>query len=301
MDEITLTNRYIERVQLGLVLILVIHLSLKIIDMERYRMEKICKDLSGEYDYLDGIVDVLDEKQWGIITPFYGWSIKDEISHIAYFDSTARLAATDPDGFAKHLEEIFSDFTDFDKFHEKTLSKGRSLSPSKLLLWWRDERQGLVDVLSQMNPKDRIPWYGPSMSALSFATARIMETWAHGQDILDVLQIKRAESSRIKHIAHIGVTTFGWSYKNKKMDVPDVSVRVELEVPSGEKMYWGESESENIITGTAMDFCQVVTQRRNVVDTKLSVKGAVAKQWMQIAQAFAGPPEKGPEPGQRAI
>ncbi len=264
-------------------------------------MEKICKDLSEEYDYLDGIVKDIDEKQWDTVTPFYNWSIRDEISHIAYFDAAARLAVTDSDGFNKHLEEIFSDFTDFDKFHEKTLSKGRNLSSSKLLLWWREERQGLIDVLSQMDAKDRVLWYGPSMSALSFATARIMETWAHGQDILDVLHIRRSESARIKHVAHIGVTTFGWSYKNKQLDVPDVSVNVVLDLPSGEKMCWGEEGSENIITGTAMDFSLVVTQRRNVADTKLSVKGVVVNEWMQIAQAFAGPPEKGPEPGQRTV
>jgi uncharacterized protein (TIGR03084 family) len=137
------------------------------------------------------------------------------------------------------------------------------------------------------------------MSARSFATARIMEVWAHGQDIFDALQIRREPTDRLQHIAHMGVATFGWSFMNRQMEIPDAEVRVELRAPSGDRWTWGPENATNQIKGSAQDFCLVITQRRNVVDTQLAVTGDTAAQWMTIAQAFAGPPADPPEPGSR--
>ncbi|HMK65341.1 MAG TPA: maleylpyruvate isomerase family mycothiol-dependent enzyme, partial [Thermodesulfobacteriota bacterium] len=136
-------------------------------------------------------------------------------------------------------------------------------------------------------------------SALSFATARLMETWAHGQDVFDALRLKRVNTDRIRHIAHLGVTTFGWSYRNRGLEVPQKSVRVELTAPSGELWTWGPEESSEKITGPADDFCLVVTQRRHLADTALEAKGNVAVDWMSKAQCFAGPATNGPKAGER--
>ncbi len=166
-----------------------------------------------------------------------------------------------------------------------------------MLNWWRDERRQLHAALAALDPKDRLPWYGPPMSALSFATARLMETWAHGQDIYDTLKQKRPVSPGLKHVAHLGVTTFGWSFSNRGQEVPDTSVYVALSGPDGETWTWGDNAAADRISGPAEDFCLVVTQRRHVDDTALAVKGATARQWMLVAQAFAGPPDNGPPAG----
>lgn len=264
-------------------------------------MESVLKDLKAEYDALDQIVSELKEEQWQIVTPLDDWTIKDEISHIAYYDEAARLSATDGDAFTAHMTKMLEGITDLGSIFQKVNAIGSSMPVSKLLSWWRDERTKLLDAYRKKDPKDRLPWYGPPMSAKSSATARIMETWAHGQDIVDALKIKRAGTERLKHVAHIGVTTLGWSFMNRKIDIPQDPVRIELASPSGDIWEWGPPDAENSVKGEALDFCLVVTKRRHIQDTAINTTGKAAEKWMSIAQAFAGPPEDGPKPGERLI
>jgi uncharacterized protein (TIGR03084 family) len=132
-----------------------------------------------------------------------------------------------------------------------------------------------------------------------FTTARYMETWAHSQEVYDLMKVKRTETDRIKGIATIGMKTFGWTFVNRGLEVPGPAPSVRLIAPSGEIWEWnGPSDSEHI-SGDAVDFCHVVTQGRNIADTKLEVVGDVATQWMAIAQCFAGGPVDPPKPGER--
>jgi len=257
-------------------------------------MKKICADLAKEHAELDAIVAGLDEAGWNILTPADGWTVKDQIRHLAYFDDRARLTATDSGAFKKYLAEIMQDLNGFMAHLEKV---GKDLSIPELLKWWRQERQALVKSLESMDRKARLPWYGPDMSALSHATARLMETWAHGQDIVDALGVERKPTDRLRHIAHLGVTTFGWSYVNRQMKVPETAVRVELRAPSGDLWSWGPEDARDLIQGPAEDFCLVVVQRRHISDTRLIATGDTAIEWMSIAQAFAGPPSQGRKPG----
>jgi uncharacterized protein (TIGR03084 family) len=257
-------------------------------------MRDICKDLADEQAALDDIVKDLDEAGWQTVTPFYGWRIKDEISHIAYFDRAAFLAATDVKAFNKDVEKMLEGFTNFDDMHAKVNSEGGALSGADLLSWWRKERAQLIEAFLAVDPNTKLPWYGPPMAPKSSATARLMETWAHGQDIVDALKASRPGTDRLKHIAHLGVATFSWSFKNRELDVPDKPVRVALSSPSNELWTWGPEDAQNTIRGTAEDFCLVVTQRRGLSNTRLECDGEIAEKWMSIAQAFAGPPEDGP-------
>jgi len=264
-------------------------------------MKDICKDLYDEYESLDAIVSGLSDSEWEKVTPFYGWTIKDEISHIAYYDEAASLSATSPEKFARHMEKMLEGFTNFDDMHAKVNSVGGRLPVKELLEWWRSNRNQMIAEYQKLDPKDRLPWYGPTMSARSSATARLMETWAHGQDIVDALKVNRTGTDRLKHIAHIGVTTFGWTFKNRGMELPAKKVKVLLTSHTGDIWSWNPEETDEIVKGTAEDFCLVVTQRRNAADTKLEITGQIAMQWMKIAQAFAGPPEDGPAPGARVF
>jgi uncharacterized protein (TIGR03084 family) len=125
------------------------------------------------------------------------------------------------------------------------------------------------------------------MAARSFITARLMETWAHGQDVADALAITRRSTARLRHVAHIGVRARPFSYVIHGLTMPDVEVAVHLTGPDGEQWEWGES-SDNSVSGAALDFCLVATQRRHLADTRLKIAGDAAVEWMQIAQAFAG-------------
>ena len=259
-------------------------------------MKQICSDLKAEHEALEAVLVDLDEDQWMTMTPSPGWNIKDQICHLAYFDGRVALSVLDPDAFKKHLEEVL---TDMNGFMETLNNLGKDMTVSQLMDWWRGERKKMLTAFTGVGPKDRLNWYGPPMSALSSATARLMETWAHGQDVFDALNLKRANTDRIRNIAHLGVTTFGWSYINRGMEVPKEQVRVELTAPSGALWSWGPEDADNRIMGPAAEFCLVVAQRRNVDDTGLKVSGDVARDWMLKAQCFAGPATHGPKTGER--
>lgn len=257
-------------------------------------MEQICKDLASEQQELDAVVSSLDETGWQIMTPAVGWDIREQIRHLAYFEDRARLAASNPEAFKQWHEEMRQDPDKMARHQETT---GEDLTAEETLKWWREERAALLDVLAKLNRRTRLPWYGPSLSAMSFATARLMETWAHGQDVADALGIRRKPTERLRHIAHLGVSTFGWSHTVRNMAVPDTAVRVELNGPSGDTWVWGPEEAKDRVRGPAEDFCLVVVQRRHVDDTALIINGETAQQWMSIAQAYAGPAAEGRTPG----
>ena len=257
-------------------------------------MKEICTDLAKEYDELDAVVAALDESGWNRMTPAEGWTIKDQIRHIAFYDERAVLAVTEPEAFAQHLAEISKD----PQGRLEALEKAdKDLAGAEVLLGWRQIRRVLLDVLLPLDRKARLPWYGPPMSAMSFATARIMETWAHGQDVADALGIDRVPTDRLRHVAHLGIATFGWSFINRGLKVPDSQVRVEVTSPSGELWTWGPVGAENTVRGPAEDFCLVVVQRRHPDDTRLVIEGPAARQWMSIAQTYAGLPGSGRKPG----
>lgn len=262
-------------------------------------MKTLCKDLTEEYEALDTMVSLLDHDEWMKPTPFFGWTVKEEISHLAYFDRAARISISGKDQFDAHMNEMLKHASTYDEIFDYANSQGLAMGNRDLLAWWRRERHDLISAYQTCDPKQKLPWYGPPMSARSSATARLMETWAHGQDIADALSIKRKGTPRLKHIVHIGFSTFAWSFINRSLPAPEKKAALILHGPSGEIWTYGEPEWENTVRGSAFDFCLVVTQRRHVNDTALIVEGDAATSWMGIAQAFAGPPEEPPAPGSR--
>ena len=190
------------------------------------------------------------------------------------------------------------------------MAKGREISAvardtfghldgAALLALWRTRFEALVAALRPLDAKARLLWYGPSMSARSFATARLMETWAHGQDIWDVMGRTRGASPGLRHITHLGVSTYGWTFVNRQRTPPQPAPYVELKAPDGELWTWGEPSATDHVQGPALDFALLVTQRRHRDDTALQWAGEGAEQWTAIAQCFAGSPADGPAPGVR--
>jgi uncharacterized protein (TIGR03084 family) len=250
---------------------------------------ELADDLTAETADLLAILEPLPAESWETATPAQGWAIRDQVSHLAYFDDAALQAITDPDAFrADFAKMLAAGIADPDRIAELY----RDRKPSELLDWFGRSRRQLVDELASRDAKDRAPWYGPDMSLASMTTARLMETWAHGQDVVDALGLKREPTSRLRHVAHLGVRTMGFSYLLRDRPVPTEPVRVELTGPDG-SWTWGPEDAPNRVTGPAQDFCLVVTQRRNLADTGLRTAGPVAAEWMSVAQAFAGAPGQG--------
>ncbi|MCP3992102.1 MAG: TIGR03084 family protein [Actinomycetia bacterium] len=249
-----------------------------------HAVEQICNDLASEHDALDAIVATLTEDQWALDTAAEGWDVADTVVHLIQADMAARLAVTDPDRFQQAKADMAT------KGFEGVFGDKTGKTGAEVLAWWRQERTKMLDAFRGRGPKDRIAWFGPDMSTLSFATARLMETWSHGLDVADAVGAPWPPSERIRHVAHIGVSTRGWSYVNRGQEIPAGDIRVELTAPSGEVWTWGPENAENRVTGSALDFCLVATQRRHPADTGLEAEGALAEEWIGIAQAFAGPP-----------
>jgi uncharacterized protein (TIGR03084 family) len=258
-------------------------------------LSALCADLAAEHADLDRILAGLSPPDWDAPTPAAGWLVRDQVAHLASGDTRARLAATDPAAFEAHRAEVAKDR---DAFSEQTLRLGRSSTPADLLAHWRAERDQMLSAFRSLDPAARVPWYGPAMSAASFITARLMETWAHGQDIVDTVGAERVPTPRLRHIAHIGVRARPYSYSIHNKELPREDIYVELEAPGGETWRWGDAAAPNRIRGSALDFCLVVTQRRHRDDTDLVVEGPLAEEWLSIAQAFAGPPGTGRRPRQ---
>jgi uncharacterized protein (TIGR03084 family) len=262
-------------------------------------MEHISSDLLGEYRALAGLCETLTPAQWRLRTDFHGWTPWDEIAHLAFFDETGLQAATAPELFAAEKEALQKQLATGEEISAITRRRFGHLDGKALLGLWRQRHEGLVAALSRRDPKERLPWYGPDMSARSFATARLMETWAHGQDIRDALGRQRGASPGLRHIAHLGVTTYGWTFVNRKLAVPQPVPFVDLAAPDGSRWTWGEPSQQDYVRGPALDFALLVTQRRHRADTKLQWAGAGAEPWTLLAQCFAGDPADGPAPGVR--
>jgi len=258
-------------------------------------MREICDDLTAEHDALDAVVADLDEAAWRKPTAAVGYTVADSISHLWYFDGTARLAATDPEAFEAGKRALLAQAG---SGTDPSIEPGRVISGAELLRRWREDRRALVDALRTLDPSARLPWYGPAMGARSFATARLMETWAHGQDVVDALEATRPVTARLRHIAHLGVRARPFAYAINGRTMPANDVRVELVGPDGDLWTWGDEASPDRITGDALDFCLLVTQRRHRDDTTLRITGEGANEWAGFAQAFAGPPGPGRKPGE---
>jgi uncharacterized protein (TIGR03084 family) len=252
----------------------------------------VVADLRAESDDLDATVADLPAAVWAEATPAPGWTIAHQIAHLLWTDRVALTAVTDEAGFAAALAEAAKDPKGFVDAGAEELAV---LPPERLLADWRQTRARLHDELLVVADGRKLPWFGPPMSAASMATARLMETWAHGLDVADTLGVKRHATARLRSIAHIGVRTRDFAFALHRLTPPAVPFRVELGAPDGSTWTWGPDDAAQRVTGSAEDFCMLVTQRRPRAALDVHVVGDDAEKWLQIAQAFAGPPGPGRE------
>ncbi|QGZ50262.1 TIGR03084 family protein [Streptomyces sp. QHH-9511] len=246
----------------------------------------VLDDLRSESEEVDRMVDGLSGAGWAAPTPAEGWTVAHQIAHLAWTDRAALLAATDPDAFAAETEKALAAPG---TFVDEGAEEGAALPPHELLARWRAGREQLQRALREAPPGARFPWYGPPMSAISMGTARLMETWAHGQDVADALCLVREPTDRLRHVAWIGVRARDYAYLVRGITAPTEPFRVELVAPDGREWVYGPPDAAQRISGTALDFCLLVTQRVHRDDTGLRAEGADAERWLSIAQAFAGP------------
>ena len=254
-------------------------------------------DFRGESDALHALLAPLSDADFARPTRFKGWTIDDILGHLHFWNAAADRSLRDEAGFLELLGRAMKGLkTGLRAFED---GENGGLKGRALLAAWRDTYLATAEHFAATDPKRRLKWAGPDMSARSSITARLMETWAHGQAAYDLLGAERVDTDRIHNIAVLGVNTFGWTFANRKLPVPERAPHVRLRAPSGATWTFNDADEAELVEGSATEFCQVVAQTRNLADTQLRVVGPVAERWMAIAQCFAGPPNDPPPPGQR--
>lgn len=252
--------------------------------------DSVVPDLRAESHALDELVAGLDDDGWRLATPAPGWTIAHQMAHLWWTDRVSLVAVTDEAGFDDLLTDAARNPTGFVDAGAELLA---TTPPAEMLADWRSTRNRLHDELCAVAAGRKLPWFGPPMSAASMATARLMETWAHGLDVADALGVRRAATARLRPIAHIGVRTRDFAFTVHGVPVPAEPFLVELQAPDGSTWSWGPAGADQRVTGSAEDFCMLVTQRRPRADLDVTAVGADAQTWLTIAQAFAGPPGAG--------
>ena len=252
--------------------------------------DSVVADLRAESDELDALVADLPDERWRIETPAPGWTVAHQIAHLLWTDRVAVIAVTDEAGFGAVVTDGAKDPAGFVDAGAEELS---AMQPTEMLADWRRTRARLHDELLVVADGRKLPWFGPPMSATSMATARLMETWAHGLDVADALGVSRPATARLRSIAHIGVRTRDFAFAVHGLTPPADAFLVELRAPDGTTWSWGPADAPQRVSGSAEDFCMLVTQRRPRAELDVTADGADARQWLTIAQAFAGPPGAG--------
>ncbi|MEP6816565.1 MAG: TIGR03084 family metal-binding protein [Marmoricola sp.] len=256
-------------------------------------LNTVLADLAAEGDQLEAMVAGLSEGQWRAATPAPGWDVATQIAHLAWTDEVAVAAATDKTAWD---EFVVTAIADPYGFVDQLAIEGAQAAPADLLNRWRAARPALGKVLREYPTGQKMPWFGPPMSSTSMATARFMETWAHSLDVAEALGIATAPTDRIRHVAHLGIRTRNFAFGLHEETPPAEEFGVTLVSPSEDVWTWGPEDAAQTVTGSAYDFCLLVTQRRHRAELDLEAVGSDADRWLDIAQAFAGPPGPGREP-----
>lgn len=261
---------------------------------DRQSVRTVLDDLRAESDALDVLVADLGPEGWTRATPAEGWTVAHQIGHLAWTDRQALLAVEDGEGFARELGGALERL---DRYVDEAAEEWAALPPGELLELWRSGRSRLWATLTGQPQGTRFPWFGPPMSTASMATGRLMETWAHGEDVADALGVRREPTARLWHVARIAVRARDFAFAVHGQPAPDAEFRVELTAPDGSLWTFGPPEAEQRVSGPALDFCLLAVQRRHRDDLAVRAQGPDADAWLSIAQAFAGPPGKGRAPG----
>lgn len=256
-------------------------------------------DFLTECEVLHDLLSDLPEMAFKATTQFKGWTIDDVLVHLYFWNRAADLSAQDETAFHQMIAPVVAALQDGTGMRKPEDAAIHERGPTLRDAWITHARD-MAARWSDMDPRTRLPWAGPSMSARSSITARQMETWAHGFEVFDTLGRIRTESDRLRNIVVLGVNTFGWSHKVNGLDVPPTMPALALTAPSGALWEYGDAAAGRI-TGPALDFAAVVTQTRALDDTSLQIEGPVAQTWMAHAQCFAGPPNPPPAAGTRHV
>lgn len=246
----------------------------------------IVDDLRAEQLALDALVADLDEPGWETPTPAEGWTIRDQIAHLAFFDEVAVASLTG------HGEARFAELS----VPGRDLSDGTLRPPpgagrtgAEVLSWWREARGAEINAFKAVDPSARVPWGPNSMAAPSLCTARLMETWAHGLDCFAARGVEPVDTDRIRHVCHITYRAIPHAFRDARQQMPGRldDLTVEVTSPSGNLWRFGPPSASQRIEGTAADFARVGVRRKQLDDAEsLHGTGELAVSALPLLKAY---------------
>ena len=256
-------------------------------------------DFKADCDQIHDLLKTRSEEVFDKETLFKSWRIGDIIRHLHLWNIAADMSLNAPDKFKTFITEAMEKMNAGAGHITFQNDYFNGQSSAEVFADWAAYYPDMAARFQNADPDKRVKWAGPDMSVRSCIIARQMEHWAHAQAIYDCLGVDRKNTDRVKNIAHIGVTTFSWSFRVRGKKPPAPKPFVKLTAPSGEIWSWNEKQEDNLVEGLAEEFSQVVTQCRNIADTGLVTTGPIAAEWMAHAQCFAGGSETPPAQGTR--
>lgn len=256
-------------------------------------------DMKAEAADVDKLLRSLTPEQWKATTKFKEWTVWDVVAHLHFFDLQAVYSATNLAKFGFEALKMAPILMGKGNLRDYARKKLKHLSGEQLHVAYKETCDQMCKEIGALDPVQPLKWYGPPMKAGTFINARQMEHWAHVQAIYDLAGVEREQSDIIKNIVEMGVRTYKWTFVNRKQEPPGPAPKITLTAPSGTTWEYNPDSTNGHIQGSAFEFCQVVTQTRNVADTTLAVEGDAATRWMELAQCFAGAPNDPPAPGSR--
>jgi uncharacterized protein (TIGR03084 family) len=240
--------------------------------------------LATEQITLQSTLRDLADDDWFRPTPARRWDVRDQIAHLADIDEIAIDTCV---GGPRPLNDFAARFASPDDTTLWGVLRGRRLPGPAVLAWWEDSSARERDVLASIDPAVRVPW-GIGMRAPSLITARLMETWAHGLDVREALDIPVVDTDRLRHVAWLGYRALPYAFSYAGRERPPGELRVELTSPTGDETWeYGPPGAPNRITGPAGELCRVFAQRITRDEARrLLAEGEGAVAALEVARAF---------------
>lgn len=245
-----------------------------------------------------GLVADLSDAEWGLPTPAEGWSVRDQVAHVAFVFNLAATAASSPRAFADIVDSIppggFNDAVN------AGLAPFGAGTTHQVLQRWDSTNAEVSDALAAHDPAEPVPWLVNPLPVPVLTVAGMIEMFAHGQDIADAVGSPVTRTDTLAFHAGFVHRTRDFGYLAHGLTPPTHEFRFEIDLPSGARLELGPADSPDVVCGSAEHLCLLATRRRHRDDLDVQAQGDEATRYLTLAQAYRGPAGPGREPGQFA-
>lgn len=247
-------------------------------------MREELADLAQEQQAFADLLATLDERDWCRPSAAEGWTVRDQVAHLA---DTEDVAADTLSGGPRGFAAAVAPYRAAEDFTAAGCRRGDSLSPVELTAWWERASARTRALLTTCDEGDRVAW-GFGMPARTFAAARQMEHWAHGLDIADALGVPVPESSRLRRVAALGLSSLRYALSRARVAWPSGrTLRLQLSTVDGLAAEFGPRDATDVLRGPMLGWCRVATRRaERCSPAALETNGELAALAARYARAY---------------